>query len=62
MTDNQTPPKVRRGRGLGKKPRMRHITMRLPQHVLDYYDDDILAMRNAWVKHTEEKINAEAPE
>jgi hypothetical protein len=55
-------PKVRRGRGLGKKPAMRHITIRVPQHVVNHFNGDTRAMRDAWVKHTEEKINAEAPE
>lgn len=46
-------PKVRRGRGPGKKPRMRHITIRLPQHVVDHYGGDTKAMRDAWVKYVE---------
>ena len=55
-------PKVRRGRGRGKKPAMRHITIRIPQHVVAHYQGDTLAMRNAWIKHVEGLINAEAPE
>lgn len=47
------PPNKRRGRGPGKKPAMRHVTIRLPQYVVDYYDGDTRAMRDAWVRHIE---------
>jgi hypothetical protein len=30
--------KERKGRGLGKKPRMLCTSLRLPVHVLDYFD------------------------
>lgn len=53
-------PKVRRGRGPGKKPAMRHITIRIPQHVVAHYDGDTRAMRDAWVAHVEELIRAGA--
>ena len=41
----------RRGRGPGKRPAMAHITIRIPQRVVDYYDRDLIKMRNAWVEH-----------
>lgn len=43
----------RRGRGPGKRPAMRHVTIRLPQHVLDRFKGDTRAMRDAWVRHVE---------
>ena len=43
----------RRGRGPGKRPAMAHITIRIPQRVLDYYDNDLRKMRDAWVEHTD---------
>lgn len=43
----------RRGRGLGKKPPMKHITIRMPQHVVDHYDGNLKAMRDAWVTYVE---------
>jgi len=52
-------PKVRRPRGPGKKPAMRHVTIRIPQHVVDHYDGDLTAMRDAWVQYVEELINAQ---
>jgi hypothetical protein len=59
MENNTT---ERRGRGPGKKPAMRHITIRVPQHVVNHFKGDTRAMRDAWVRYTEEKIDAEAPE
>ena len=34
----EEPKKERKGRGLGKKPRMLCTSLRLPVHVLDYFD------------------------
>lgn len=47
---------ARRGRGLGRKPPMRHITLRMPQHVVAYYHGDTRAMRDAWVAHVEDLL------
>lgn len=47
------PPNKRRGRGLGKRPAMVHVTLRLPQHVVDRYGGDTRAMRDAWVTYVE---------
>jgi hypothetical protein len=44
---------MRRTRGLGKKPAKVHVTLRLPQHVIDHYGGDIKAMRDAWVAYVE---------
>lgn len=49
----QEPTPKRRGRGPGKKPPMAHVTVRLPRHVLDHYDGDTKAMRDAWVAYVE---------
>lgn len=46
-------PNKRRGRGPGKKPAMVHITIRIPQHVVDHYGGDTRAMRDAWVSYVE---------
>jgi hypothetical protein len=32
---------------------MVHVTLRLPKHVLDHYDGDTRAMRDAWVRYVE---------
>ncbi len=42
-----------RRRGPGRKPAMVHVTLRLPKHVLDHYDGDTRAMRDAWVRYVE---------
>jgi len=34
----EEPKKERKGRGLGKKPRLLCTSLRLPVHVLDYFD------------------------
>ena len=47
------PPNKRRGRGPGKKPALVHVSLRVPQHVLDYYGGDTRAMRDAWVAYVE---------
>jgi hypothetical protein len=46
----------RRGRGPGKRPAMAHITIRIPQRVVDYYDRDLIKMRNAWVEKLSQSI------
>jgi hypothetical protein len=46
----------RRGRGPGKRPAMAHVTMRLPQYVLDYYGGDKLKMRDAWVEYVDKLV------
>lgn len=48
----------RRGRGPGKKPAMRHVTIRIPHHVVDHYKGDLKVMRDAWVRYVEELISA----
>ena len=47
------PENAQRTRGPGKKLRMRHVTVRMPQHVVDFYHGNIRAMRDAWVAHVE---------
>ena len=37
-TETIEPKKERRGRGPGKKPRLLNTSIRLPAHVLDYFD------------------------
>lgn len=46
----------RRTRGPGKLPRKVHVTMRIPQHVYDYYKGDITRMRDDIVLYVESKI------
>lgn len=43
----------RRGRGPGKRPAMAHITIRIPQRVIDHYGGSLLHMRDAWVEHVD---------
>ena len=50
-------PNPRRGRGAGKSMRLRHITIRIPGYVVDHYNGDLKAMRDAWVVHVEKLIS-----
>jgi hypothetical protein len=47
----------KRGRGKGKRPAMRHITLRIPEWVLAYYDNDIRKMRDAIIEHTKVSLH-----
>lgn len=47
-------PQKRRVRGPGKKPAMAHITLRMPRHIVSYYEGNIKRMRDDWVRYVEE--------
>lgn len=46
----------RRTRGPGKRPRKVHISLRVPQHVLDYYGGDRKRLLEDIVLYVESKI------
>lgn len=46
----------RRGRGKGKKPAKVHVSMRVPQHVFDYFEGDKKAMRDALQEYVSERV------
>lgn len=47
----EEPKRYRGQRGPGKKERMAHLTIRLPQEVVDYFGGSTVKMREALVHH-----------
>lgn len=51
--------KVRRTRGPGKRPALRHITLRVPGEVYDYFGGTTVGVRDALIAYKEQLTTEE---
>lgn len=58
MSEGQPDKRPRRQRGPNKvqKPKMAHVSLRLPQHVVDFYNASTPAMRTVLTAWSEGKL------